>query len=273
MFAAARQGAVDSPTVITRVFPLFGEPICGLRAAALQESKITRQQRAHPTPLTLDELLAQSKWFTELDEPTQRQVRGDISERVVAQGDSLGYHGERQHVWLGVIEGLIKWSITSRDGRTVTLAGQSVGSWFGEGTLIRNAPRQSDLVALRHSRVAQLPFDTFDWLRRHRPSFNDFLLTQMNERMHWFMGNLAAYGLHGTDSRVALALLGMLHPLPNPRGERHLQLSQEELANLAAVSRQSCNTALMRFKDAGLIRNEYGGIVVLDLPGLQQLMQ
>jgi CRP/FNR family cyclic AMP-dependent transcriptional regulator len=234
---------------------------------------MTRPARDRAASLSLDQLLAQSSWFTQLDEAAQRQVRADASERAVALGASLGYHGERQHAWFGVLEGLIKWSITARDGRTVTLGGQSVGSWFGEGTLIRDAPRQSDLIALRHSRVALIPFDTFDWLRRQRPSFNEFLLLQLNERLHWFMGSFAAHGLLDTDSQVARALLGMVHPLLNPRGERHLQLSQEELANLAAVSRQSCNSALMRFKDAGLVRSEYAGIVVIDLPGLQALAQ
>ena len=233
---------------------------------------MTRQPRAPVRSLTLDQLLEQSAWFVQLDGPAQAQVRSDASERAVALGDSLSRHGEQQHAWYGVLEGLVKWAITAPDGRTVSLGGQSVGSWFGEGTLIRNTPRQSDLVALRHSRVAQIPFDTFDWLRRHRPSFNDFLLLQVNERMHWFMGNYAAQGLLDTDSQVARALMGMVHPLLNPRGERHLQLSQEELANLAAVSRQSCNSALMRFKNAGLVRSAYGGIVVLDLPGLQRLV-
>jgi len=233
---------------------------------------MTRQPRAPVRSLTLDQLLEQSAWFVQLDGPAQAQVRSDASERAVAMGDSLSHHGEQQHAWYGVLEGLVKWAITAPDGRTVSLGGKSVGSWFGEGTLIRNTPRQSDLVALRHSRVAQIPFDTFDWLRHHRPSFNDFLLMQVNERMHWFMGNYAAQGLLDTDSQVARALMGMVHPLLNPRGERHLQLSQEELANLAAVSRQSCNSALMRFKNAGLVRSAYGGIVVLDLPGLQRLV-
>ncbi|MBO9650833.1 MAG: Crp/Fnr family transcriptional regulator [Variovorax sp.] len=233
---------------------------------------MTRPQRAPATSLTLDELLEQSAWFVQLDEPTQAQVRGDATERVVALGDSLGHHGEQQHAWYGVLEGLVKWAITAQDGRTVSLGGQSVGSWFGEGTLIRNEPRQSDLVALRPSRVALIPFDTFDWLRRNRPTFNDFLLMQVNERLHWFMGNYAAQGLLDTDSQVARALIGMVNPLANPLGERHLQLSQEEIANLAAVSRQSCNSALMRFKNAGLVRSEYGGIVVLDIPGLQRLV-
>jgi CRP/FNR family cyclic AMP-dependent transcriptional regulator len=234
---------------------------------------MARSQRPRATSLTLDELLEQSAWFIALDAPTRAQVRSDASERAVAPGDSLSHHGERQHAWYGVLEGLIKWAITASDGRTVTLGGQSVGSWFGEGTLIREEPRQSDLVALRYSRVALVPFDTFDWLRRHRPAFNDFLLMQVNDRMHWFMGNYATHGLLDTDNQVARALVGMVHPLSNPGGERHLQLSQEELANLAAVSRQSCNSALTRFKRAGLVQSEYGGIVVLDLPGLQKLAQ
>jgi len=223
--------------------------------------------------LTIDQLLAQSAWYGALDASTQQQVRDHVSERAVAAGDSLGYTGERQLAWFGVLEGLIKWAIGTPDGRTITLGGQSVGSWFGEGTLIRNAPRQSDLVALRHSRVALMPYDTFDWLRRNRPAFNDFLLRQVNERLHWFMGSAAVHGLMDTDGQVARALVGMVHPLLNPRGERHLQLSQEELANLAGVSRQSCNTALRRFKETGLVQSEYGGIVVIDLPGLQQLTQ
>ena len=234
---------------------------------------MTRPMQTAAPSLTLDELLAQSPWFTALDESAQRQVRADTSERAVAMGQLLGRHGDRQHVWFGVLEGLIKWSITSPEGRTVTLGGQLAGSWFGEGTLIRKAPRQSDLIALRDSRVAQIPLATFDWLRSHQPSFNEFLLMQVNERLHWFMGNVAAYGLLNTDSLVARALVGMVHPLPNPRGERYLQLSQEELANLATVSRQTCNKAMMHFKEAGLVRTEYGGLVVLDLPGLQALAQ
>jgi CRP-like cAMP-binding protein len=230
-----------------------------------------RQRHLSAPFLTLDKLLEQSAWFSRLDEAAQRQVRANATERAVAAGQSLSHHGDRQHAWFGMLEGLIKWSITARDGRTVTLGGQSVGSWFGEGTLIRDAPRESDLVALRHSRVAQVPVATFDWLRATQPAFDDFLLRQVNERLHWFMGSFVAQGLLDSDGQVARALVGMVHPLLNPLGERHLQLSQEELSKLAAVSRQSCNTALAHFKDAGLVRSEYGGIVVLDLPGLQAL--
>lgn len=231
---------------------------------------MTRALHKRSASISVDELLERSPWFGQVDDAARRQVRADLVERAVASGESLGYQGESQHHWYGVLEGLLKWSINAHDGRTVTLGGQSVGSWFGEGTLLRGQPRRADLVALRHARVAMLPFETFDWLRRTQAPFNEFLLRQVNERLHWFMGNFAAHRLLDTDRLVARALVGLVHPLLNPRGERYLAISQEELANLATVSRQRCSQSLMAMKREGLVQLEYGAIVVIDLDALQR---
>lgn len=230
---------------------------------------MTRSLHVRTVALSLDELLAGSGWFPRISEAGQRQVRTDIYERVLAAGEALGYQGEMQHHWFGVTEGLLKWSIHAIDGRTVTLGGQSVGSWFGEGTLLRGKPRRSDIVALRHSRVAMLPYETFDWLRHHEPEFAEFLLSQINERLHWFMGNLAAHRLLDAERLVVRALWGLVHPLLNPLGLNNLLITQEELANLATVSRQRCNMALMRLKREGLVELEYGAIRILDVQALE----
>ena len=221
--------------------------------------------------MSMDELLDQSVWYGEIGESARRQLRADTLERVIAAGDSLGHHGETQHFWYGVMEGLLKWSITSADGRTVTLGGQSPGSWFGEGTLLRGQPRKADLVALRHSCVALLPFETFDWLRRTEPAFNEFLLRQINERLHWFMGSFAAHRLLDTDRFIARTLVGLVHPLLNPRGDRYLHISQEELANLATVSRQRCNETLVSLRRMGMIELEYGAVRIVQLAALQEM--
>lgn len=57
-----------------------------------------------------------------------------------------------------------------------------------------------------------LPFETLDWLRRTYPSFNEFLLLQINERLHWFMGNFEVHRLLDADRLVTRALLGLVHP-------------------------------------------------------------
>jgi CRP-like cAMP-binding protein len=134
-------------------------------------------------------------------------------------------------------------------------------------------PRTADIIALLPSRVALMPLETFAWLRATHRSFDDFLLRQINERMHWFLGNFTAHHLLDTDSQVARALAGLFHPWLHPGSDVHLQTSQEEIANLSGLSRQRCNAALNRLREAGLLRIEYGGITVVDLEGLRRFVE
>lgn len=163
----------------------------------------------------------------------------------------------------------MKWSINSADGQTVSLGRHSAGSWWGEGILLRGVPRKAQLVALRQSRVAMLAYQTFASLRETEPSFDRFLLRQINNRMFWLMDNLAAMRFLDAEHQVARALVGLIHPLLNPRGERYLQISQEEVAYLAIVSRQKCNVVLMDLKKKGWIELEYEGLTIIDLHALQ----
>lgn len=59
----------------------------------------------------------------------------------------------------------------------------------------------------------------------------------------------------------------------NPRGERYLMISQEELAHLAGISRQRCNETLAGIKGAGLVQLDYGAVRVLDLQALWRLAE
>jgi CRP-like cAMP-binding protein len=243
----------------------------GLRGAGT--SMHPKPSRRPAPSLSIAELLERSVWFPALDGEGRSRVLEDMREEPVAAGAALCRRGDTPLHWYGTLEGLLKWSITSDDGRSVTFGGLSVGSWFGEGTLLRAAPRSADIIALRDSRVALLPLDTFEWLHQTQLSFNHFLLSQINERLHWFMGNYAAHRLLDADSQVARALAGLFHPWLHPGSDVHLQTSQEEIANLSGLSRQRCNAALNRLREAGLLRIEYGGITVVDLEGLRRFVE
>lgn len=221
--------------------------------------------------ITLQQLLAESAWFALLTPAAREQVLADMVERTVVAGDALIRHGETALWWNGVMEGVMKWSTGTRAGRSVTLGGLTVGSWFGEGSLLRGKPVQADIIALRHSRVAMLPKNTFEWLYETQPAFGRFLTNQINERLHWFMGDFAAHRVLGVEAQVARALTGLVHPWLNPGGDLHLQISQEELANLVGLSRQRCNQALSQFKAMAVVRTEYGGITILDIDRLTAL--
>lgn len=218
--------------------------------------------------LSLTELLRGAAWYGELSEAAQRDIAAVMHERTVPAGATLMLHGDTVTHWCGVMEGIVKLSAMVPDGRAVSLGGLRAGSWFGESSLLHRRAIQHDAVALRHSRVALMPRDAFEWLMQHEPSFSRFLLHQLNERLHWFMGDFVAHRLHTADTLVARALLGLVHPFLHPGASHRLDLSQEELAHLAGLSRQRCNRVLNALAQAGLVSIEYGCISLIDTEGL-----
>ena len=168
-----------------------------------------------------------------------------------------------------VIDGLVKINVVSAGGKTATFTGVGAGGWFGEGSILKDEPRKYDVVALRDTRIAWMPRRTFEHLMDISISFNRFLLTQLNERLGQFIGMVEYERLLEPDARVARCLAELFNPHLYPGNRGELEISQEEIGYLSGVSRQRVNQALKGLAAAGLLRIEYGRVVVLDLPGLR----
>lgn len=218
---------------------------------------------------TLEDLLDGSPWYPRLTSAVQARVRAEMHMQPVPADGVLLRRGELPHHWYGVVGGLLKWSVTTANGRSISFGGLSPGSWFGEGTLWRGLPRPADVIALQPSMVAVMPRHLFEWLCEGELAFNHFLIHQITERMYWFMEGWGAERVLDAEGKVTRALAGLFHPWLYPYGQRHIAISQEEVANLAGVSRPRCNQALNRLQDAGFLTLEYGGLRVTDLDGLR----
>ena len=217
---------------------------------------------------TSSDLLRASIWATSLTEAELRQVESELLERTVPAGAFVCRKGEPVDHWIGVIDGLLKLSSLSIEGKSVTFAGMPGGAWFGEGSMLKSEHRRYDVVALRESRVALMTRATFDRLLDSNIAFNRFLLNQLNERLAHFIAMVEFDRMLDPDARVARCLAALFNPYLYPGVGPKLQISQEEIGYLSGVSRQRANQALQVLEKKGLLRVEYGGITVLDLDGL-----
>jgi CRP/FNR family transcriptional regulator, cyclic AMP receptor protein len=211
---------------------------------------------------------ATTHWIQWLDEAERQRVEADLVIREFPGGTVVGRKGDPVDAWIGVLEGLVKISSVSHEGKPVTFAGVPTGGWFGEGSLLKDGPRQYDVVALRDSRVAFLPRATFLWLLERNIAFNRFLLMQLNERLAQFIATVEFDRLLEPEARVARCLAQLFNRQLYPGTDARLQLSQEEIGYLSGVSRQRVNQALQALERAGLVRLEYGAVMVLDVPAL-----
>lgn len=205
-------------------------------------------------------------WYARL--PAQTQAR--LVDRVFciegAKGAVLLPAGGEVQGWYAVISGLVKLQ-SEAQGRLSVFLGVPSGEWFGEGSAMKTEPRRYNVIALRDTKLLCLPRAEFDELRATSLEFNQALLLQMNMRLGQAMTAIEAGRIRSPEQRVALYLSRVFW-----HGVRKLNLSQEELSNLAGLSRQTVNRVLQVFEQQGLVSLEFGRISVLNEEGLAALV-
>ncbi|EHP40804.1 Crp/Fnr family transcriptional regulator [Cupriavidus basilensis] len=218
----------------------------------------------------LNDFVDRCVWAADLSEEQRDIVRRAMCVREYSQGDYVCHKGDMAEHWLGVLEGIVKITTVSPSGKSVTFTGVPTGGWFGEGAVLKAEIRKYDVMALRRSRIAFLPRETFQWLLDTSLPFTRFLLTQFNERLGQFIAAVEYERLLDIDSRVARAVSSLFNEHLYPGLGKTLEISQEEIGLLAGISRQRANQALKVLEQQGLVKVDYGVIEVLDLEGLRQ---
>lgn len=223
-----------------------------------------------PLPATpLPDIIGAANWARNLLPDELGHAIEGTQEKPVPAGAYVCHKGERVEHWIGVIEGLVKISNYSFEGKAMSFSGIPTGGWFGEGSLLKNEIRRYDGLALQDSRIAYLNRKTFQWLLDHSIGFNRFLLVQLNERLGQAFSTIESQSLLSPDGRVARCLAGLFNPVLHPGFGTQLKVSQEELGYLTNLSRQRVNQALRLLAEHKLLRSGYGRIEILDLAGLR----
>jgi CRP/FNR family transcriptional regulator, cyclic AMP receptor protein len=114
-----------------------------------------------------------------------------------------------------------------------------------------------------------MPRATFMWLFENSTGFNRFLVRQLNERMGQFIATIEYDRILGPKARVARNLSWLFNPVLYPGTRDEIEISQEELGLLAALSRPVVNRCLRELESEGLLKVSHNRITVLDLAALQ----
>jgi CRP-like cAMP-binding protein len=216
--------------------------------------------------------LALIPWMAVLAADERAEVGRVLQVAEAEPGEFICKFGRPAQWWFGVLDGLLKMSNDNAEGQSITFTGVPPGAWFGEGTLLKREAYRYNIEALRPSRVAGLPIETFEWLLERSIPFNRYLMNLLNERLGQFIAAREIDRMNDPDSRVARSLASLFHPVLYPGVGELLRITQQELSYLVGLSRQRVNQALRNLQTAGLIRIEYGGVRVLDLAGLRRRM-
>lgn len=225
-----------------------------------------RERARAPT----SEELAGIPWLPVLSDDDRADAVSHLMVSVAEPGDRVCRVGRPSNFWFGVVSGLLKMSNDTSEGARITYTGIPPGAWFGEGTLLKREVYRYNIEALRRTTVAGLPSEMFQKLLDRSIPFNRFVMNQLNERLGQFIAAREIDRQSHPDARVARNLAALFHPVLYPGVGQVLRITQQELGYLVGLSRQRVNEALNALQAEGLIRVDYGGVRVLDLPGLRR---
>lgn len=207
-------------------------------------------------------------WARDLAEDELARAASGVTERRYPKGAYICHKGDRADHWTGIVTGLAKMSAVSSGGKAITYTGIGAGAWFGEGTVLKDEARKYDVEALRETHLLLMNKATFHWLCENSVGFNRFLVRQLNERLAMFIAATEYDRLLAAEAKVARHLAWLCNPILNPDVHDRIEITQEELSLLAAVSRPIVSRSLQKLREAGLVSVEHSAITIRNLAGL-----
>lgn len=213
--------------------------------------------------LSLQQVLEKAPWYGALQTQDQELVQRTSSENLFAADGFIVRVGDPSTHWIGVIQGLLQMTVVTSDGRETTLSCVGEGQWCGEGSLLKRERRRYDAIALRTTRIAMVPLETFFHLRDVNIAFNHYLQDLMNARMSSFIATLEADRLLGPEQRVAKCISTLCRHM-STAANMIIYIPQHELALICGLSRQRTNAALQTLEQSGYIEVDFKSLKVVN---------
>jgi len=208
-------------------------------------------------PRSIVDLLGKSALFGTLSEADRaavasrmRRVQFEPDQMIFSRGDP------GREIYL-VLEGKIRLSILSSDGRELSFAHAGPGSIFGEIAALDGGERTAGATAITRVEAMALPQKAMLDLIESHPHVATAAIRFLCARLRETDQRLEAIALHRIEVRLARLLLSALKlQSPNAEGEEvplDLGMSQGELALLIGASRPKVNIALTLLEEMGAI--------------------
>jgi len=220
-------------------------------------------------------LLAECSLFRGLapDERNALVARGHL--RKFDAGDTIFMIDSPGDSMMAILEGSVRISVPSPEGKEVVLAILHAGEVFGEIALLDGKGRTADARAMTRCNIAVLDRrDVLTFFQRH-PNAWPKLVEVLCERLRRTDEHLAEMALLEIPLRLAKALLRLLANDERAGGAAAAKvgLTQRELGNMVGASRESVNKCLNEWQRRGIVTIEDNIITIVNRTLLKQMAE
>jgi CRP/FNR family transcriptional regulator/CRP/FNR family cyclic AMP-dependent transcriptional regulator len=195
-----------------------------------------------------------------------------VRRRKFARGDLIFQKDDPGQSLFIIESGSVRIYVPGTQGADLTLAVMGPGDFFGDMSLLDGRPRSASAAAATDSVLLSLERSEFTSVMRSRPDAALSILAVIASRLRdsdQMASDLAFLDVSGRLARRLLDLSGTNGVQREDGVLLQVTLTQEELANMIGVTRESVNRNLSMFRRLGLIAREGRKIILRNPDGLR----
>jgi CRP-like cAMP-binding protein len=221
-------------------------------------------------------LLAQHFLLAQLDDAALDTLLAVASERQFTNGQVIFQKGDPGTSMMAVLQGRVRIGAYSEDGREIILNMVEPGQLFGEIAILDGKERSADATAMGKTQLLILDRRDFIPFLENNPKTAVRLFEVLCERLRRTSEMVESIAFLDFGARLAKLLLQMADHYGKETEQGLLidiRISQADLGNLIASTRESVNRQLSAWTQEGVIAMEQGRIAILDQEMLQLMAQ
>jgi len=165
-----------------------------------------------------------------------------------------------------VVEGRVKITKVSHEGKEIILEIIEPGDFFGGIAVLRGFPYPANAVAMEDANLLKVSKANLLRILDRFPPVMNFMAQNIGDRMKDFQENLKNIALERVEMRIASLLLKLAERTGG--GGIDIRLTKQDIADMVGTTVETAIRTMSRFRKLGLIEEKKGRIAIKDPEGL-----
>ena len=204
-----------------------------------------------------------------MDDDVRRAVWARMRRRRFARGEVIFHEGDPGDALHHIVKGHVSVRVSTPRGEQAILRVLGPDDVVGEFALVSPGPRSATVTALEPTETMMLDRQAFAALREQRPSVDDYLIHAYIAEVRRLSATLLETLYLPVEQRVLRRVLE-LGELYGGEETVCVPLGQDEIAQIAGVTRQTVNKVLSKAQHDGALRIERGRLEIVDLEEIRR---
>lgn len=211
--------------------------------------------------------------FDQLDAAQRQTVIDAATTRHYPCGALIASQGIACEGLFCIEAGLAQFTLISADGRATFIGIEKAGNYFGDCELLLAQPHFATITALTDCRINIVPAASFDRCMQNADFARDIAryLARNLQLLQWIQMARHQYSAERQIANIVIYLCQNFGHAIAGGHQIDVHLTQDQLADMAGVSRQAIHKPLQQWKQQGWIDYQYGRLQVCQLGAIEKI--